>query len=65
MANFILKLNNLTKTYKSVNALEHISLQVERGKIYGLIGENDAGKTTLLRVLTGGNVQSEGSIILT
>ncbi len=36
---FIFKLNNLTKTYKSVNALEHISLQIERSKIYGLIGE--------------------------
>ncbi len=39
---------NLTKTYHKTEVLKNIDLEIEKGKIYGLIGRNGAGKTTLL-----------------
>ena len=44
-----------------VNALEELSLNVERGKIFGLLGPNGAGKTTLVKILLGITFQSSGS----
>ncbi|MDO5517841.1 MAG: ATP-binding cassette domain-containing protein [Clostridium sp.] len=49
----ILKIENLTKTYKHTNVLNNISISLEEGKIYGLIGLNGAGKTTLLKAIAG------------
>ncbi|MCI5083316.1 MAG: ABC transporter ATP-binding protein, partial [Saprospiraceae bacterium] len=45
---------NISKTYEkgSVKALQNISLQVEKGALFGLIGPDGAGKTTLFRILT-------------
>lgn len=49
-------INNLTKTYQNsknmVTALDNISLEVEKGELFGLIGPDGAGKTTLFRILT-------------
>ena len=42
---------DLCKTYGKVRALDHVSLTLEPGHIYGLIGRNGAGKTTLLAAL--------------
>jgi ABC-2 type transport system ATP-binding protein len=47
----MIKIQNITKQYRTVKALNNISLEVPRGTIYGLIGPNGAGKTTLLRIL--------------
>jgi len=49
----ILKTNNLTKSYHGVNALHDVSVTLEAGKIYGLIGQNGSGKTTLMRIVAG------------
>jgi ABC-2 type transport system ATP-binding protein len=43
----------LTKVYKSVTALEDLSLQVRRGEVYGLLGPNGSGKTTTIRLMLG------------
>lgn len=64
MKEMILKCENLTKTYKDKNAVEDVSLTLERGKIYGLIGRNGAGKTTLLSMLTAQNPCSKGIVAL-
>lgn len=44
--------NNISKKYGNVEALRNISMQVEAGEIYGIIGPDGAGKTTLFRLLT-------------
>ena len=55
---------HITKQYKDKLALNDISLTLEQGKIYGLIGRNGAGKTTLLSVLTAQNPATSGSVAL-
>ena len=50
---YILKTNLLTKQFKKQKAVDSISIQIERGAIYGLIGRNGAGKTTFLRMISG------------
>jgi ABC-2 type transport system ATP-binding protein len=58
---------NLSKAYGRHQALDNVTLAVERGEVLGLIGPNGAGKTTLLRILAGlmrptaGSVRVEGS----
>lgn len=47
-----IKISALNKTFQDVKALDSIDLQVEQGELYGLIGPDGAGKTTLIRILT-------------
>ena len=49
----MIKIGNIDFSYGNVPCLEKISLQLEEGKIYGLLGENGVGKTTLLTLLCG------------
>lgn len=49
----IIKCNELTKSYGRVNALDSLSVTIQKNKITGLIGRNGAGKTTLLKILAG------------
>lgn len=64
MGNIILKIDNLTKRYKDKVVLDHVSFEIEKGKIYGFIGENGAGKTTAIRSITGLTSIDEGSVEL-
>ncbi len=48
----IIQTNNLKKSYGKVEALKGVSLSIEKGEIFGLIGADGAGKTTLFRILT-------------
>lgn len=47
----MLKVNNLTKKFGDITAVNNISFEVQKGEIFGLLGENGAGKTTTLRML--------------
>ena len=58
MNNFAVKTQGLSMNYGSCKALDSFDLQLEPGKIYGLLGRNGAGKTTLLNILTGRLFQS-------
>jgi ABC-2 type transport system ATP-binding protein len=49
----VIEVQNLTKRYGPVTAVEDVSFRVERGEILGFLGPNGAGKTTTMRVLTG------------
>jgi ribose transport system ATP-binding protein len=62
MAEALLELSEITKTYPGVVALDRVSLTVRRGEVVGLIGENGAGKSTLMKVLGGVVEPSGGSI---
>ena len=58
----LVQTNNLTKWYGKHKVVNSVNLSVKKGEIYGLIGRNGAGKTTVLRLIsglakpTGGNV---------
>ena len=60
----ILKISNLTKTYGAKTVLNNVSFEIEKGKIYGFIGENGAGKTTAIRAITGLSPIDNGSVEL-
>ena len=49
----VIETRDLWKTYGRIEALKGVSLRVEKGQIYGLLGQNGAGKTTLIKVLLG------------
>ena len=58
----ILTLKNLRKHFESQKAVDDISLEIERGQIFGLLGPNGAGKTTLIRMITGIFYPDQGEI---
>ena len=53
MANILLEMKEITKTFPGVKALSNVNLTVEEGEIHALVGENGAGKSTLMNVLSG------------
>lgn len=56
------KINSLTKTFKNITAIDNLSLDIEKGKITGLIGADGAGKTTLIRLILGLLLADSGEI---
>jgi ABC-2 type transport system ATP-binding protein len=57
----VLEAKNLTKRYGDVIAVDHVSLNVEKGALFGLLGPNGSGKTTMIKMLTGQTRPTEGS----
>lgn len=57
-----IQVNAVTKTFGQLNAIDNLSLTLEEGKIYGLLGRNGAGKTTLLNLLTNRLFPTSGTI---
>ncbi|HBL2336826.1 TPA: ATP-binding cassette domain-containing protein [Enterococcus faecium] len=60
----VLKATSITKKYGAAKALDKVSIEIKRGMIYGLIGENGAGKSTFMRTIMGLISIDEGSIEL-
>jgi ABC-2 type transport system ATP-binding protein len=58
---FAIEVQNLTKHYEDVTAVDHINFGVEKGEIFGFLGPNGAGKTTTIRILTGLIKPDEGT----
>jgi len=60
----VIEVQNLTKRYGRVTAVNDVSFRVERGEILGFLGPNGAGKTTTMRILTGYMPATEGKAIV-
>jgi ABC-2 type transport system ATP-binding protein len=61
MEEIAIQTNNLTKNFKDLVAVDHISVKVKKGEIFGLLGPNGAGKTTLIRMLCTLATPTEGT----
>ena len=55
---------NIVKAYGGKEVLQDVTLDLQPGKIYGLIGRNGAGKTTLLSILSAQNPATRGTVTL-
>ena len=64
MEDYLVSLHDVTKKYGRFVALNSVSLNVERGEIYGLIGENGAGKSTLIRIINGLTAPTTGELVI-
>lgn len=62
MGDVILKVNGLSKYYARVKALDDISMEIRRGETHALCGENGAGKSTFIKLLTGAISPSAGTV---
>ena len=62
MNGYVMETRQVTKTYASFLALDHVNIHVRKGCIYGLVGDNGAGKSTLLKLLAGQSFPTEGEI---
>jgi len=60
----VLRTQNLTKRYGGTTAVDNVSLTIEKGDIFGLVGQNGAGKTTLMRLITSLAMPDSGDIEL-
>ncbi len=49
----VIETHNLRKSYRDADALRGVTIRVEPGQVYGLLGRNGAGKTTLVKILLG------------
>ena len=64
MSNKFLETRNVTKTFGKIKALDDVNFNLYKGKIHGLLGENGAGKSSLMNVLSGIYQPEKGSIYL-
>ena len=60
----VIAVDNVVKRFGKIEALKGVSLTVERGEIFGLLGQNGAGKTTLIKILLGVIRKTEGGALL-
>ena len=59
----ILQLNNISKSFGAIKALDEVSLELNPGEVLGLMGDNGAGKSTLIKIIAGNFKPSSGKII--
>ncbi|MBQ7678103.1 MAG: ATP-binding cassette domain-containing protein, partial [Lachnospiraceae bacterium] len=62
MSEAVLKLENIKKSYGKHDVLKGVNMQVNRGDIYGLVGRNGAGKTTIFKMILGLSEYNEGTV---
>lgn len=64
MAEELLKVQNISKSYVGVQALDNVSMSINKGEIQSLVGENGSGKSTLIKIIAGVVKPDEGEIII-
>ena len=62
MGEMILKATGLCKDYGKKSVLHNVDFTINKGDIYGLVGKNGAGKTTIMRIITGLQVPTKGEV---
>ena len=60
----MIEVSNLVKRYGDHTAVDHLSFQIEKGKIYGFLGPNGAGKSTIMNMITGYIASTEGTVTI-
>jgi ABC-2 type transport system ATP-binding protein len=60
----MIEVKNISKNYNQNNALKNINFNIKTGEIVGLIGQNGAGKTTIMNIITGFISATEGSVLI-
>ncbi len=63
-SNTVLSLQNITKVFPGVRALDHVSLDAQKGEVLAICGENGAGKSTLMKIITGLYQPDHGDVIV-
>ena len=64
MSEYILELKGITKVFPGVKALDNVHFQLLPGEVHALMGENGAGKSTFIKIITGVHLQDEGEVFL-
>ena len=64
MAEYILELNHITKSFSRVTVLNDVTLKIKPGEVHALVGENGAGKSTLMKIIMGIYSQDSGEILV-
>lgn len=62
LSEYILELNGITKIFPGVKALDNVHFNLKAGEIHALAGENGAGKSTFIKVITGAHQPDGGEI---
>ena len=63
MSEYLVEMNDITVQFPGVLALDHVRFNAKPGEVHVLLGENGAGKSTIMKVLAGVNTNYEGEII--
>ena len=64
MSAFFIEMRNITKTFGAVTALSNVTLRLAPGGVLGLVGDNAAGKSTLMKILAGAILPDRGEILI-
>ena len=62
--NTIIKIDNLTKTYGSLKAVDDLSFEIRKGELFAFLGVNGAGKSTTINIICGQLKKDEGTVII-
>lgn len=60
----VVRLENISKRFNGIYALNHVSLEIREGEVHALCGENGAGKSTLMKILTGIYTADSGTVYM-
>ena len=63
-SNYIVEMKGISKRFGSVQALNQVDLELREGEILGLVGDNAAGKSTLMKILSGAHIADSGQILI-
>ena len=58
----LLKLNKISKHFGSVTALDKVTIEIYEDEIVGLVGDNGAGKSTMIKIISGNIAPDEGTL---